>query len=83
MVSIIRTKCNHLPVVSRSDEKVVVYFDSSWSRKTALNDNVQLLSLLEENGLSCVYYIAEEFCEEVRFINYDTSMSCDEHEMTV
>jgi hypothetical protein len=66
MVTIIRTKCCHLPLIRASNEQAVIYFDCSWSRKKMLSDNVELLDLLDDNELSSVYHIADEFCEEVR-----------------
>ncbi len=66
MVSIIRTKCCHLSAVTSSCENTVVYFDCSWSRKKMLTDNTELVNIFVSNGVSSVYHIADEFCEEVR-----------------
>lgn len=57
-----------MPLISASNERSVVYFDCSWSRKQMLADNMELLNLLEENGFSTLYHIADEFCDEVRLI---------------
>lgn len=47
------------------NESAVVYFDCSWSRKQLLSDNINLLKVLEDNGVPKVHHIADEFCEEV------------------
>lgn len=64
-VEIIRTKCCHLPLLTASHDICVVYFDSSWARKTSLTHSTELLRVLQDNKVSRIYHIANEFCDDM------------------
>ena len=65
MVSIVRTKCCHIPIISASDGKAVIFFDVSWCRKKSVVEFAELLNVVHDAGLQHIYHIADEFCEEV------------------
>jgi hypothetical protein len=60
-----RTKCCHLPILNFNHNRIAVYFDASWCRRSNLETNEDIIAAVGSAGLSTLYYIPLECCDEV------------------